>query len=146
VKGATGRERPGKLKVTVGFDGGFMGEAGISYAGPAALQRAEMARAILRERLGGAAETVRLDIIGLDSLHGSATKRSAETRDVRLRAGVRATDRDAVEQVLWEVEALLCCGPAGGGGYRGSITPSVVTRSASIERALVQPTVSVIEA
>ncbi len=41
---------------------------------------------------------------------------------------------------------MLCCGPAGGGGFRGSITPSVVTRSASIERHLVPTSVEVLEA
>jgi len=37
------------------------------------------------------------------------------------------------------VESLLCCGPAGGGGFRGSITPSVVTRSVLIDREAVRP-------
>ena len=36
--------------------------------------------------------------------------------------------------MLWEVESLLCCGPAGGGGYRGAIVPSVMTKSALIDR------------
>ncbi len=31
-----GKPRPDTLKVTVGFDGGFQGEAGVSYAGPGA--------------------------------------------------------------------------------------------------------------
>jgi hypothetical protein len=50
---------------------------------------------------------------------------------------VRSTDRADVETMLWEVESLLCCGPAGGGGYRGQISPSVVTHSALIEREAV---------
>ena len=49
--------------------------------------------------------------------------------DVRLHAALRA-DRAEAELLLWEVESLLCCGPAGGGGYRGQITPSVVTHGA----------------
>jgi hypothetical protein len=39
VTNATGTTRPDTLKVTVGFDGGFQGEAGVSYAGPAAQER-----------------------------------------------------------------------------------------------------------
>jgi hypothetical protein len=41
---------------------------------------------------------------------------------------------------LWEVESLLCCGPAGGGGYRGQVTPCVVTHSVLIPRDQVSPT------
>ena len=47
VSGAPGRARPDQLKVTVGFDAGFLAEAGVSYAGPAA-SRARAAR--LRDR------------------------------------------------------------------------------------------------
>ena len=46
----------------------------------------------------------------------------------------------------WEVESLLCCGPAGGGGFRGHITPSVVTHSTFIPRAQVGTTVEIFEA
>ena len=60
--------------------------------------------------------------------------RDSEIRDVRLRAVLRCNDRKAAEALLWEVEALLCCGPAGGGGYRGQIDPSVLTYSTFLDR------------
>jgi hypothetical protein len=142
IEGATGRLRPATLKVTVGFDGGFFGEAGISYAGPNAARRGRLARDILIERLHrhpGFADKLRIDIIGLASLHATALGRDgpdvAEAQDVRIHAAMRSTDRTEIEMLLWEVESLLCCGPAGGGGYRGQITPSVVTHSALIDRA-----------
>jgi Acyclic terpene utilisation family protein AtuA len=148
VTGGTGTARPQTLKVTVGFDGGFLGEAGISYAGPNAAGRAALARDILRERVTtlklGAA--LRIDLIGIDSLHGTAhaeRRRHIDPEDVRVRVALRSTDRAAVEMMVWEVEALLCCGPAGGGGYRGQISPSVVTHSALIDRALIHPRVTV---
>ena len=147
VDGASGRERPRSLKVTVGFDGGFLGEAGISYAGRNAANRARLARDILLERLGrreGFKDKLRIDIIGLRSLHatalGDAPVEDYEPRDVRVHAAMRSTSRADVEGLLWEVEALLCCGPAGGGGYRGQISPSVVTHSALIDRDKVRPT------
>jgi hypothetical protein len=154
VTGGTGTARPQTLKVTVGFDGGFLGEAGISYAGPNAAGRAALARDILRERfttlkLGAA---LRIDLIGIDSLHATAhgdrrrrhiDPDDVEPDDVRVRVALRSTDRAAVEMMVWEVEALLCCGPAGGGGYRGQISPSVVTHSALIDRALIHPRVTV---
>ena len=65
---------------------------------------------------------------------------------IRVRVAGRAMDRAAVETMLWEVESLLCCGPAGGGGYRGRIMPGVVTHSCLIPRDAVAPTCRVITA
>jgi hypothetical protein len=149
VRGAGGRPRPAQLKVTVAFDGGLLAEAGISYAGPGAKARAELAGAIVEERmlaLHGCNAPLRIDLIGVDALHGTARDYPSDARDVRLRAALRADSRDQAELLLWEVESLLCCGPAGGGGYRGRITPSVITHSAYIDRSQVQPRVEIIEA
>ena len=51
VSGASGHARPAQLKVTVGFDAGFLAEAGVSYAGPAAAARGRLAGEIVGERL-----------------------------------------------------------------------------------------------
>lgn len=152
VAKAGGTRRPDTLKVTVGFDGGYLAEAGASYAGPNATARARLAADILRERLarepgiGGAGVPFRIDLIGINALHGTAHGPRQDAEDVRIRAAMRTADRAACETMLWEVESLLCCGPAGGGGYRGQITPSVVTHSALIERERVQPRVDVLVA
>jgi hypothetical protein len=135
--GVRGRPRPDTLKVTVGFDGGFQGEGGISYAGPGAQDRAKLARDILDERLKRFHKLpgrLRIDLIGMNSIHATAVERPTDTQDVRLHLTYAANDRTSVETALWEVEALLCCGPAGGGGFRGQITPKVETRSAFIPR------------
>lgn len=142
LAGAGGRARPADLKVTVGFDGGWLAEAGISYAGPNAVARAQLARDVVRERMVeeiGNEAPIRLDLIGVSSLHETALAYPSDSQDVRLRAALRSTERGKAETLLWEVESLLCCGPAGGGGYRGAITPSVVTYSASIARDRVEP-------
>ena len=55
VSNASGSARPATLKVTVGFDGGFQGEAGVSYAGPAAQERGQLAADIVK-RTDGAAQ------------------------------------------------------------------------------------------
>jgi len=150
VSHANGTERPKDLKVTIGFDGGLLGEAGVSYAGINAAARARLAKDILMERFDrvqGISGNYRIDLIGLSSLFATAEIDVPETsQDVRLRVAMRSMDRDLIEMVLWEVEALLCCGPAGGGGYRGQITPAVVTHSALLGRDAVQPTVKVYEA
>lgn len=140
LAGARGRTRPETLKVTVGFDGGFQGEGGISYSGPGAQGRAMLARDILDERIRRSHALpgrLRIDLIGMNSIHATATERATDTQDVRLHLTYAGVDRTSVELALWEVEALLCCGPAGGGGFRGQITPKVETRSAFVTRASV---------
>jgi hypothetical protein len=149
ISGASGRARPEKLKVTVGFDSGFYAEAGVSYAGPAAVERGQLACDIVRRRLSdshGITDKVRVDLIGASALFATAQQYPADTQDVRLYAALRTRDRSVAETMLWEVEALLCCGPAGGGGFRGMITPAVVTKSVLIDRSLVTPTVEVLVA
>jgi len=150
VSQAGGAERPRQLKVTVGFDGGLLGEAGVSYAGVNAVARARLARDILAERfdrIEGMAGQYRIDLIGLNSLHATAGLEVGDAvDDIRLRVAMRSMDRELIEMMLWEVEALLCCGPAGGGGYRGQITPGVVTHSAMIDRDAINATVKVYEA
>ena len=103
----------------------------------------QLAADVVRERLtrinqlGG---DLRIDLIGLNSLHQTAEVPVSDSADIRLHVALRSTDRDDIDTMLWEVESLLCCGPAGGGGYRGQVTPCVVTHSALIARDQVSPT------
>jgi len=142
ISGAEGTPRPDRLKVTIGFDGGFLGEGGVSYAGPNARARAELAAEVVRQRLNRINQftgNLRIDLIGVNSLYQTAEIPAGDSADVRLHVALRSTDRDEIDTMLWEVESLLCCGPAGGGGYRGQVTPCVVTHSALIGRDQVRP-------
>jgi hypothetical protein len=146
VSNASGSARPATLKVTVGFDGGFQGEAGVSYAGPAAQERGQLAADIVRERmarLDGKAD-LRVDLIGASSLFATAGLRATGAQDVRLHVTLRSPNKEDAELMLWEVESLLCCGPAGGGGFRGAIVPCVMTKSVLIPRERVKPTIDVL--
>ena len=155
ISGVTGRKRPDRLKAIVGFDGGFLAEAEFSYAGPGAGSRAELAVSIVRERMRAihkCDERLRLDLIGVSALHGTAapahagvTSRAADATDVRLRAAMRTPDRAMAETLLEEVESLWLSGPAGGGGYRGKITPSVTTQALYVERAAIDLEVEVMQ-
>jgi Acyclic terpene utilisation family protein AtuA len=143
VSGAAGRTRPDRLKVTVGFDAGFLAEAGVSYAGPAAGARGRLAADIVAERLKcahGIVSNTRIDLVGVNSLFATAGATRAVAKDVRLHVALRTTKHDDAELMLWEVESLLCCGPAGGGGFRGTITPAIMTKSVLIDRAAITPT------
>ena len=146
VSGASGSSRPTHLKVTVGFDAGFQGEAGVSYAGPGAQERGRLAAEIMDRRLRevhGFKGALRINVIGTSSLFATAVRPTAETDDVRVHVALRSLSKEDAETMLWEVESLLCCGPAGGGGFRGSIVPSVMTKSVLIARDRVRPSVEV---
>jgi len=149
ISGVGGRERPATLKAIVGFDGGFLAEAEFSYAGAGAVGRAELAAAIVRERMvhiHRCHDRIRVDLIGVTALHATAGIAShADARDVRLRAAMRTPDRLAAETLLAEVESLWLSGPAGGGGYRGTITPSVTTQAIYVERSAIELHVEVMQ-
>lgn len=148
ITGGSGAERPEQLKVTVAFDGGFLAEGEVSYAGANAAARARLAGEVVEERLAsvhGSNAPRRIDLIGVASVHASALDGPEESQDVRLRCAMRGQSREDAENLLWEVESLLNCGPSGGGGYRGHITPSVMTYSTFIGRDQVSPSVEVIE-
>ena len=73
VDGAKGTPRPSELKVTVAFDGGYLAEAEVSYAGPGAAERASLAADIVKDRIKhvhGIDEPCRTDLIGLNAIHG----------------------------------------------------------------------------
>ena len=147
VWGAKGRPRPETLKVTVAFDGGFLAEGELSYAGPGAAARARLAAEIVEDRMAQVHQVnhnLRVDLIGINALHGIAQELVAETEDVRLRVALRSPEREPAELLLWEVESLLTCGPAGGGGFRGNVTPRVITYSTFLPRAQIEPRVEVL--
>ena len=147
LSGAGGTARPDTLKVTVAFDGGFLAEGEVSYAGRGAADRARLAGEVAGERLRrvhGITEEIRLDLIGVRSLHAHHDYGAPQSEtDVRLRIAGRFRDRERAETLLWEVESLLCAGPAGGGGFRGRVTPSVVTHDAYLPRGDVPTRVEV---
>ncbi len=148
VSGATGTQRPKQLKTIVGFDGGFLAEAEFSYAGPGAQTRAELARQIIDERMREeyhCSEKLRYDLIGVNSLHATAKTRPAQTEDVRLRVAMRTSDRLLAETLCSEVESLWIGGPAGGGGYRGHVTPSVTTQSIYVDRDAIKTSIEVMQ-
>jgi hypothetical protein len=150
LEGATGRDRPGALKVSVGYFDGFIGEGQISYGGPGAVARAELARAIVTERLrltGVAVDELRSDLIGVDSLHGAPAQRARrDPWEVRLRVAARTRSMADARRVANEVEALYTNGPAAGGGATSSAREVLAIGTTFVPRTLVRPAVHLIEA
>ncbi len=151
VLGIRGRPAPEKLKLTVCFEGGWLGEGEISLAGPNCLARARSLAEVLLERLRrrGLKLQTRVDLIGVASVHdddGGTLWRSydgPEPADIRVRLAVAGSVQDEVEQGAREVLALLCCGPAGSGGARWRTTQRIRTQSYLVPRSSVQTQVKV---
>jgi hypothetical protein len=142
VSGGTGRARPDTLKVTIGYCDGYVGEGQFSYAGAGALARARLALEIVAERLkltGVATTELRLDIIGVDSVHrGALVGSGREPQEARIRViGRTATLADAV-RIGNEVETLWLNGPAGGGGAWKSAREVIAAVSTLIPRSEVE--------
>lgn len=144
VSGIQGHPRPDRLKGLVGVRGLWFGEAEISYAGPGAVARANLAREILLQRFDRLAPGVQpwIDLAGVASLFndargdylGQRLAQAPEVDDVRVRVGLVHRDRALLEGLLAEVESLYTNGPAGGGGVRRHLGESITTRGFLIPR------------
>ena len=151
VTGARGKPAPETLKATVCVDGGVLGEAEISYAGPNAAARARLAAEIISARMSKRAPGLvfRIDAIGVVSVlgeNGGTLSRpwDSDLPDVRLRFAAQSARIADVELLLDEVEALYCAGPAGGSGVRRRLTPRLTSASCLIERKFAAPRVTML--
>jgi len=144
VSGARGKPRPSELKVSVGYLAGFVGEGEIAYAGRNALGRAELAGRIVQERLAGRFDGLRVDLVGVSSLHGRPLDPSARPYEVRLRVAARAPTAEQAALIGEEVEALYTNGPAGGGGARSRVYEQVGIVSSLMQRRDVVPRVTLL--
>lgn len=140
AQGADGRARPEQLKVSVGYLDGWIGEGQMSYGGPGAVARAELARDIVLKRLalmGVKMQDLRAELIGMDSLHGPRS--NVEPWEVRLRVAARCEVRSEAVRVGNEVETLYTNGPSGGGGASKSVRQVVAVASLLLPRSAVNP-------
>jgi hypothetical protein len=145
ISGGQGTARTDTLKVSVGYVDSFIGEGQISYAGPGALARGRLALEIVRERLkltGVAANELRFDLIGVDSLHGPQVSAHAnEPYEVRIRVTGRTENLREAVRIGNEVETLYTNGPAGGGGAWKSAREVVAVASVLLPREQAKPRV-----
>jgi hypothetical protein len=146
--GADGGPRPDQLKISIGLSEGFVGEGQVSYAGPGALSRARLGEEIVHVWLDDFPQAneiaeLRVDYLGLNSMHGAATPPLAadEPYEVHLRVSARTTTARAAKLVGRCVEHVQVYGPAGTSGHRKSVRPLISIFSAFLPRDDVKPTV-----
>ena len=117
----------------------------MSYAGPNAKARAQLALDLVKARLAEAGMghfEARYDLIGVNAIfcstptsHGAAEDEPAE---VRLRVAVRVQTQAQALEVANEVEALYTNGPAGGGGASKSVREVIAAASMLMPRTAIQ--------
>jgi hypothetical protein len=144
--GARARPRTPTYKVTVGYHDGFIGIGEISYAGINAVAKAKLAAEVVQQRLkdsGFRYSEVRVDLIGMSSLHGMPDSR-IEPYEVRLRLALRCDNRKAAEAVGFETRALHVNGPGGGGGGADPVVREILAvQSVLIPRHLADQQVKI---
>jgi Acyclic terpene utilisation family protein AtuA len=147
VSGGKGSARTAFLKTSVCYRAGHIGEGHVGYAGPNARARAELAANIVRSRLAQRnldLEDLRIDLIGINSLHGAASRAEDKPYEVRLRVAARSLNRRHAEYVAQETQTLLINGPAGGGGDFIQVRDLVGVRSVLLPRNQVTPWIEVL--
>ena len=142
LAGVRGHPRTATLKALAYFDGGWLGEAEISYAGPNAQARARLARDIIARRMGDEFD-LRFDLIGVLSILGDDHNQMldkldrGDSQDVRLRVAGRHAQVDMIDRLLREVTCLWTGGPAGGGGVRTAKRQRLSSSACLVPRELV---------
>lgn len=130
VTGMKGKPRPATLKVCMGYEDGYIGEAECTVSWPEALEKARWVERFLRERfkvIGLQAEEIRFDYIGLNSLHGpNAPLPQEEPNEVRVRVAVRTRTRAEALKVRREIPILMGAGPVGTTGVYDPPQPRAV--------------------
>ena len=122
VFGITGRPATDKLKVSIAYRAGFKAVGSLVYAWPDALEKAQLADRVLRERLdnmGLRFDQVLTEYVGVSAAHGPLTVGRGEAPEVQWRIGVRSSDRTAVERFTREIAPLVWNGPPTVTGFAG---------------------------
>lgn len=141
VNGGGGHIKPQLLKVSIGYKAGFIGEGEITYAGAHALERAQLAADIIKQRLKDRFPTLRVDYIGHTSVHPAYLGKDNKPYEIRLRVAGKGLHEREAAIIGEEVEALYTNGPAGGGGVRKYTNEVIGIVSALIDRNKIHTTV-----
>jgi hypothetical protein len=151
VFGIKGRPATDKLKVSIAYRAGFKAVGTLVYAWPDALEKAQLADRVLRERLdrlGLSFDQVLTEFVGVSAAHGPLAAPVHDIPEVQLRIGVRGDDRAAVERFTREIAPLVLNGPptvTGFAGGRPKVEEIVAYWPALVDKSVVNTSVTVLE-
>ncbi len=150
VFGIKGAPATDKLKVSIAYRSGFKAVGSLVYAWPDALEKAQLADRVLRERLdrlGLHFEKVLSEFVGASATHGPlAGDAGRNAPEVQYRIGVRDADKRKVERFTREIVPLVLNGPpsvTGFAGGRPKVEEIVAYWPALVDKRMVQTLVEV---
>jgi len=123
VYGVRGGPPTDLLKVSIAYSDGYKAVGTLVYAWPDAVEKAQLADRVLRERmdrLGLKFDEVLTEFVGWNATHGPlAGEIPRDLPEVTVRWGVRGHDRAAVERFTKEIAPLVLAGPPSVTGFAG---------------------------
>ena len=151
VFGIQGREPTDKLKVSIAYRDGYKAVGSLVYVWPDALEKAELADRVLRERLdrlGLRFDHILTEFVGASATHGRlAGDAGQQAPEVQFRIGVRSHDRATVERFTREIVPLVLNGPPSVTGFaagRPKVEEIVAYWPALIDKTVVQTAVEIL--
>jgi Acyclic terpene utilisation family protein AtuA len=151
VHGITGGPPTPFLKVSIAYRAGYKAVGSLVYSWPDAMEKAQLADRILRERLdnlGLKFDQVLSEFVGATSTHGALAGDGHDAPEVQLRIGVRGSDRAAVERFTREIAPLVLNGPpsvTGFAGGRPKVEEIVAYWPALLDKRAVSTAVAIVE-
>jgi hypothetical protein len=122
VHGITGGPPTPFLKVSIAYRAGYKAVGSLVYSWPDAMEKAQLADRVLRERLdnlGLRFDHVLSEFVGATATHGALAGDGRGAPEVQWRIGVRGSDRAAVERFTREIAPLVLNGPPSVTGFAG---------------------------
>jgi len=163
VSGITGRPPTDKLKVSIAYRAGFKAVGSLVYSWPDALEKAELADRVLRERLdrlGLRFDQILTEYVGASATHGVLVEREStngaadrpavlhrDLPEVQLRVGVRGNDKAAVERLTRQIAPLVLNPPPSVSGFAGGrpkVEEIVAYWPALVDKTVVKTTVEIV--
>jgi hypothetical protein len=151
VSGIKGKPPTDKLKVSVAYRAGFKAVGSLVYSWPDALEKAQLADRVLRERLdrlGLSFDHILSEFVGANATHGHLAGDQSNAPEVQLRFGVRGPNQAAVERFTREIAPLVLNGPpsvTGFAGGRPKVEEIVAYWPALIDKSVVTARVDMVQ-
>jgi hypothetical protein len=151
VHGITGAHPTPFLKVSIAYRAGYKAVGSLVYAWPDAMEKAQLADRVLRERLANLGlhfDQILSEFVGANATHGALAGDGHDAPEVQWRIGVRGTDRAAVERFTREIVPLVLNGPptvTGFAGGRPKVEEIVAYWPALLDKRAVTTSVSILE-
>jgi hypothetical protein len=120
ISGVKGRARPEQLKASISYQRGWKAIGTLIYSAPDALQKAQAADQIVRQRLADLSlqfEKIHTEFFGINACHAHLAPAIHEPAEVQLRIGARGHDKNALERFTRELIPLVLSGPPAATGY-----------------------------